>query len=341
MLPGARPRDFLWATGIEDTFIPQTRPGHRSLDEYELMGHYKHWREDLALARELGVQAIRWGVPWYRVEPRQEAFDWSWTDQVLPYLAEELGITPIVDLMHYGCPFWLRGEFANDAYPRAVASYAAAFARRYSRLVHWYTPLNEPLITAEFCVLRGIWPPHLHGDGGFVRVLDAVCRGIVATTEAEAGKLASIEARARANGVDDLRFLSAGEAEAYEPGDPASHAFRGPTPRNGAMFEEPGHLYVYFTYGHHWMMNAVTRRPGEGSAVLLRAAEPLEGVARMARHRGRTGALDLCSGPGKLAQAFGADDGAQALVAVQLAGAQAVTSKNGRESDQPKDGPQK
>jgi DNA-3-methyladenine glycosylase len=97
------------------------------------------------------------------------------------------------------------------------------------------------------------------------------------------------------------------EAEAYEPDDPASHAFRGPTPRNGVMFEEPGHLYVYFTYGNHWMMNAVTRRSGEGSAVLLRAAEPLEGVERMARHRGRSEPLDLCSGPGKLAQAFGAD----------------------------------
>jgi DNA-3-methyladenine glycosylase len=97
------------------------------------------------------------------------------------------------------------------------------------------------------------------------------------------------------------------EAEAYEPGDPASHAFRGPTPRNGVMFQAPGHLYVYFTYGHHWMLNAVTRRTGEGSAVLLRAAEPLEGVERMAHHRGRAGSLDLCSGPGKLAQAFGVD----------------------------------
>jgi DNA-3-methyladenine glycosylase len=97
------------------------------------------------------------------------------------------------------------------------------------------------------------------------------------------------------------------ETEAYEPGDPASHAFRGATPRNTVMFEEPGHLYVYFTYGNHWMMNAVARRRGEGSAVLLRAAEPLEGAERMARLRGRAAPRELCSGPGKLAQAFGAD----------------------------------
>ena len=63
-----RAEDFIWATGIEDTFVPQTRPGHRALDEYQLMGHYEHWREDLTLGRELDVSAIRWGVPWYRVE---------------------------------------------------------------------------------------------------------------------------------------------------------------------------------------------------------------------------------------------------------------------------------
>jgi DNA-3-methyladenine glycosylase len=97
------------------------------------------------------------------------------------------------------------------------------------------------------------------------------------------------------------------EAEAYEPGDPASHGFRGPTPRNRSMFGAPGHLYTYFTYGNHWMANVVARGRGVGSAVLLRALEPLEGLERMREHRGRTDPLDLCSGPGKLARAFGLD----------------------------------
>jgi beta-glucosidase len=184
LLPGPRPEEFLWASGIEDTFVPQTRPGHRSLDEYQLMGHYEHWHEDLALGRELGLQAMRWGVPWYRVEPFPGEFDWSWTDQVIPYLVEELKITPILDLMHYGCPFWLRREFASDEYPGAVAAYASAFARRYRGLVRWYTPLNEPIVNALFCGKKGLWPPYLRGDGGYIRVMLQVVRGIQRTVEA-------------------------------------------------------------------------------------------------------------------------------------------------------------
>ncbi|HEX4950751.1 MAG TPA: family 1 glycosylhydrolase [Blastocatellia bacterium] len=164
--------------------MPQTRLGHRALDEYELMGHYEHWREDLALLRATGVQMARWGVPWYRVEPEQGVFDWTWTDQVIPYLVEELGITPIIDLMHYGCPFWLRREFANPDYPHAVAAYAAAFAQRYKHLISYYTPLNEPLVNALMCGRRGLWPPYLRGDAGYVRIMLQIVKGVIATVEA-------------------------------------------------------------------------------------------------------------------------------------------------------------
>jgi DNA-3-methyladenine glycosylase len=97
------------------------------------------------------------------------------------------------------------------------------------------------------------------------------------------------------------------EAEAYEPGDPASHGFRRMTPRNRTMFGAAGHLYVYFTYGNHWMLNVVTRRVGEPSAVLLRALEPLEGLDAMRAARRRDDLAGLCSGPGKLAEALSVD----------------------------------
>jgi beta-glucosidase len=84
-----------------------------------------------------------------------------------------------VDLMHYGCPYWLPREFANPQYPQAVAAYAAAFARRYAGLVRWYTPLNEPLVNALMCGKRGLWPPYLRGETGYIRIMLQLAKGIL------------------------------------------------------------------------------------------------------------------------------------------------------------------
>lgn len=175
------PDFFLWAAGIEDTFItdPHPRTG-RILDEYELTQHYSQWREDIDLLADLGVKYARYGIPWHRIQPESSRFDYSWPDQVFERMLAR-GVHPIVDLMHYGTPPWLEGGFGNLDYPERVSEYAAHIAERFKGQIRWYTPLNEPRITAYYCGRLGWWPPYGRSWRGFVSVMVSVCRGIILT----------------------------------------------------------------------------------------------------------------------------------------------------------------
>jgi DNA-3-methyladenine glycosylase len=98
------------------------------------------------------------------------------------------------------------------------------------------------------------------------------------------------------------------ETEAYPPGDPAGHAFRGETPRNRSLFLKRGHAYVHFTYGSCWLLNVTSETPGVGGGVLLRALEPREGIGLMQRKRSQAARIcDLARGPGRLAAALRVD----------------------------------
>jgi len=94
------------------------------------------------------------------------------------------------------------------------------------------------------------------------------------------------------------------ETERYHQEDPASHTFHGKSPRNSIMFGPPGYAYVYFTYGMHWCFNVTAGAEGYGAGVLIRAAEPLEGIEAMKQLRGKQDIAQLTNGPAKLAQAL-------------------------------------
>ena len=96
------------------------------------------------------------------------------------------------------------------------------------------------------------------------------------------------------------------ETESYDQADAASHSYKGKTPRTEVMFGPSGYLYVYFTYGMHYCCNVVTGQSGEGSAVLIRAVEPVKGESVLEARRNKFG-VELTNGPAKLCQALGID----------------------------------
>jgi beta-glucosidase/6-phospho-beta-glucosidase/beta-galactosidase len=206
------PGSFWWATGIEDTFItaPHAVTG-RTLDEYELTGHYDRWRHDLGLMAGLGVGAARYGVPWHRIQPERNRWEWQHADEPLERLLE-LGISPQVDLVHYGLPGWMERAYLDPDYPSHVAEYAARLAERFRGRIHWYTPLNEPRITAWYCGRLGWWPPHERSWKGFLRVLAAVAAGVQSTVAA----LRAVDPEIVAYHVD--------ATDLYETNDPSLEA---------------------------------------------------------------------------------------------------------------------
>jgi DNA-3-methyladenine glycosylase len=126
----------------------------------------------------------------------------------------------------------------------------------------------------------------------------------VDTVELARYLIGKVVVRVTADGVLAGRVV---ETEAYPVGDAAGHAYRGETPRNRALFLECGHAYVYLAFGSSYLLNVSSEPAGVGGGVLIRALEPLEGLATMQRNRGVQGPRDLARGPGRLTQALDID----------------------------------
>ncbi len=154
--------------------------------------------EDLARFASLGGRALRYPVLWERTAPGALAdADWSWPDQRLPAL-RELGVTPIVGLLHHGSgprhTSLLDADFAGK-----LAAFAGALAARYPWL-EYYTPVNEPLTTARFSGLSGVWYPHGRDERSFVQALLNQCRAVVLAMRA----IRAVNPAAKLVQTDDL-----------------------------------------------------------------------------------------------------------------------------------------
>lgn len=177
---------FYWGVGVENCWIPQADPvrdgNRRLLDVFLQMNHYKKWKEDLKLAADVGVDSIRYSVPWYKAEPKPGVYDWSWIDGPVSYLVNELKIIPIMDIIHYGTPTWMPDGVIDERFPEAIGRYAEAMAKHFGGLVNHYSPHNEPQLTALFCGYTGRWPPYHKSVESWVRIGAQAAKGMIHET---------------------------------------------------------------------------------------------------------------------------------------------------------------
>lgn len=169
---------FMFATGIENSYPTILLPDGtvKRVDEMEKTGHYKNWETDFELVKEMGINFLRYGPPYYKTHLAPGKYDWTFTDDTFHKL-QELGIIPIVDLCHFGVPDWI-GSFQNPDFPKYFAEYAKAFAERFPDL-QFYTPINEIYVAATFSAQYGWWNERLTSDKDFVTGLKNICKANV------------------------------------------------------------------------------------------------------------------------------------------------------------------
>ena len=223
------PRTFMFATGIENSY-PTIQWQGKTIrrDEMEECGHYKRWREDFDLVKELGIEHLRYGPPLYKTHLAPDKYEWESTDATFHRL-KELQIIPIADLCHFGVPDWI-GGFDNPDWPEQFAQYAGAFAQRFP-WVRLYTPVNEIFVAAEFSGLLGWWNERQASDRGFVTALKNLCRANVLAMHAILG----VNPRAR--------FVQSESSEYFHSDEPGAIHL-------ASFLNQRRFLSLDLTYGH-------------------------------------------------------------------------------------------
>lgn len=181
---------FMFATGIENSYPVVRFPDGRvqRVDEMAKTRHYARWREDFQLTKALGIPYLRYGPPYHLTHTAPGRYDWAFADETFGAL-RSLGVTPIVDLCHFGVPDWA-GSFQNPEWPALFAEYAGAFARRFP-WVTCYTPVNEVFIAALFSAQLGWWNERHTDELSFVTALKHLSRANLLAMQAIAGEVAA------------------------------------------------------------------------------------------------------------------------------------------------------
>jgi len=198
---------FMFATGIENSYPTVFIDGKKiRVDELEKTGHYQRWQEDFQLVKEMDIEFLRYGPPYYSTHIGPGQYNWAFADDTFARL-KELGIAPIVDLCHFGVPDWL-DSFQNPDFPQYFAEYALAFAQRYPHL-KFYTPVNEIFVAASFSGQYGWWNESLANDKSFVTALKHLCKANVLAMEA----ISKVQ--------PEVTFIQSESSEYFHPEDPS------------------------------------------------------------------------------------------------------------------------
>jgi beta-glucosidase/6-phospho-beta-glucosidase/beta-galactosidase len=168
---------FMFATGIENSCPTIFVNGKKvRVDEMEKTDHYKRWSEDFKLVKDMGIEFLRYGPPYFSTHTGPGTYNWNFADETFNEL-KRLDITPLVDLCHFGVPDWI-DNFQNPDFPAYFSEYARAFAQRFP-YIQFYTPINEIFIAATFSAQYGWWNECQKSDQAFVTALKNLCKANV------------------------------------------------------------------------------------------------------------------------------------------------------------------